>query len=154
MAPRRVHDRLQNETRLWDDDYHGWWDDAVKGNSAPEWRKHEEVATLDGQPAVSMFFDLDKLDDTNSSVWHWSGTFQNGCSTLLCMRTSASGMLAGCSSGNRFARVVLHNILECASPAQLPAPVETRQYVDEFSTMSVANSEVPSAVSPWSCETP
>ena len=52
--------------------------------------------------------------------------------------------LAGCSLGNRFARVVLCNILECVInmlPVQLPAPVETRQFEDDLTTMSVANSK-------------
>ena len=40
--------------------------------------------------------------------------------------------------------MVFYNILESvnnALPAQVPAPVETRQFVDDFTTMSVANSE-------------
>ena len=57
---------------------------------------------------------------------------------------SSNGILAGCSLGNRFARMVLCNILECVNsvlPTQLPAPVETRPIVDDLTTMSVANSE-------------
>ena len=55
-----------------------------------------------------------------------------------------NGTLAGCSLGIRFARVVLYNILKCSNntlPEQLPAPVETRQFVDDLTAMSVANSE-------------
>ena len=55
-----------------------------------------------------------------------------------------NGILAGCSLGIRFARVALYNILECvnnALPAQLPSPVETHHFVDDLTTMSVANSE-------------
>ena len=46
--------------------------------------------------------------------------------------------------GNRLARVVLHNILECVNNAllvQLLAPVETRHFVNDITTVSVANSE-------------
>ena len=38
----------------------------------------------------------------------------------------------------------LYSILECVNnvlPTQLPAPFETRQFVDDLTTMSVANSE-------------
>ena len=56
------------EGRLWDDGYHGWWDDAVKGNSALQSalqrRTEEEVATLNGQPLVSMFLEREKLYDS------------------------------------------------------------------------------------------
>ena len=48
-----------------------------------------------------------------------------------------NGLLAGCSLGNRFARVVLCDLPEYvnnALPAQLPAPVETRQFVDDLTT--------------------
>ena len=56
----------------------------------------------------------------------------------------SNGILAGCSLGYRFARVVLYHILECvnnALPTRLPALVETRQFVDDLTTMSVAHSE-------------
>ena len=56
----------------------------------------------------------------------------------------SSGILAGCSLGNRFARVIFHKILDSVNnvlPAQLPAPVETRQFVDDLATMSAANNE-------------
>ena len=55
-----------------------------------------------------------------------------------------NGILASCSAKNRFGRVVLCNILERVNktlPAQLPAPVETRQFVDDLTTMVVDNSE-------------
>ena len=55
-----------------------------------------------------------------------------------------TGILAGCSLGNRFAAVVLYNILESVKntfPAQLPTPDGTRQFVDDLTTMAVANSE-------------
>ena len=55
-----------------------------------------------------------------------------------------SGILAGCSLGNKFTRVVLYDILECVSKtllAQLAAPVETCQFVDDLATMAVANSD-------------
>ena len=98
---------------------------------------------------------------TNSSIRHWSGTFQNDCSLLPRKRTSASEssaqekwwgkaysppvaywLAAPWETG--LCGVVPYNILDCvnnALPAQLPAPVETRQFVDDFTTMSVANSE-------------
>ena len=51
-----------------DSKYHGWWDDAVKDNSALQSgllrRVYEEVATLNGQPAVCMFFDMEKFCDS------------------------------------------------------------------------------------------
>ena len=56
----------------------------------------------------------------------------------------SNGFLAGCSLGNRFARVILYKILGSVNnvlPAPLPAPVETRQFVDDLTTMSVANNE-------------
>ena len=58
----------KNEMRSWDNNYHGWWDDAVKGNSALRSgllrRIYEEVATRNGQPAVCMFFDMEKFYDS------------------------------------------------------------------------------------------
>ena len=56
----------------------------------------------------------------------------------------SNGILAGCSLGNRFARVMLYEIFDSVNnvlPAQLPAPVETRQFVDDVTTMSVASYE-------------
>ena len=51
----------KNETRRWDDDYHGWWDDALKGNRAFQSgllrRIYEKVSTLNEQPAVCTFVD-------------------------------------------------------------------------------------------------
>ena len=45
----------QNELRSWDSEHRGWWDDAVKGNSAVQSgllrREYEEVASLNGQSA-------------------------------------------------------------------------------------------------------
>ena len=76
-----------NETRFWDDEFHGWWDDAVQGNSAFQsgLRRQVYVATLSGQPAVCVFSDLEKFYDTvvctDLPIWHWSGIFQNDCST-------------------------------------------------------------------------
>ena len=55
----------KNEMRNWDSEQHGWWDDAVKGNSALQSgllrRVYEEVASLNGQSAVCMFFDVEKF---------------------------------------------------------------------------------------------
>ena len=53
-------------------------------------------------------------------------------------------IFAGCSLGNRFARVILHKIFDSANnvlPAQLPARVEQRQFVDDLTTMSVVNND-------------
>ena len=52
-------------------------------------------------------------------------------------------ILAGCALGNRFARVVLHDNLECADntlPALFPALERPRQFVDVTTTV-VANKE-------------
>ena len=61
----------KNETRFWDDEFHGWWDDAAKGNSALQsgLRRRVYVATLSGtassgQPAVCVFSELEKFYDT------------------------------------------------------------------------------------------
>ena len=54
------------------------------------------------------------------------------------------GILAGLSLGKMFARKVLYKLLECFDntlPAQPPATVETRQFVDDLTTMSAANGE-------------
>ena len=56
----------------------------------------------------------------------------------------SNGILAGCSLGNRFAKVIFYKIWASANnvlPAQLPAPVETRQFVDGLATMSAGNNE-------------
>ena len=53
-----------------------------------------------------------------------------------------NGILADCSSGNRLARLVLCNLLERVNnilPAQLAAPVKTRQFVDDLTTVLMAN---------------
>ena len=54
--------------RSWDNNYHGWWEDSVKGNSALQSgllrRIYEEVATLNGQPAVCTFFEMEKFYDS------------------------------------------------------------------------------------------
>ena len=61
-------DGYQKEARLKDDDYHGWWSDAVGRSSAPQSallrRFYDEVATLNGQPSVCLFFDLEKFYDS------------------------------------------------------------------------------------------
>ena len=108
----------KNEMRSWDNNYHGWWDDAVKGNSALQsglvTRIYEEVATRNGQPAV---FDMEKCYD----------------SVCLCKLIDQA-----------LKRNFQKRLLECvnnALPTRLPAPVETRQFVDDPTTMSVANSE-------------
>ena len=58
----------KNEMRNWDSEYRGWWDDAVKGNSALQSgllrRGYKEVASLNGQSAVCMFFDIEKFYDS------------------------------------------------------------------------------------------
>ena len=56
----------------------------------------------------------------------------------------SNGILAGCSLGSRFARVIFCKMLDSVNnvlPTQLPAPVETRQFVDDLATMSAANKE-------------
>ena len=52
----------------------------------------------------------------------------------------SSGILAGCSLGSRFVRVVLYKILDSVNNV-MPAPVETRQFVDDLTTLSVAINE-------------
>ena len=58
----------QNEMRNWDSEYHGWWDDAVKGNSALQSGLlrpvYEEVASLNGQSAACVFVDMEKFCDS------------------------------------------------------------------------------------------
>ena len=58
----------KNEVRNWDSENHGWWGDAVKGNSAHQSgllrRVYEEVASQNGQSAVCMFFDMEKFYDS------------------------------------------------------------------------------------------
>ena len=79
----------QKEARLWDDAYHGWWDDAVTGNCALQsglrGRIYQKVATLNGQPSACLFFDVEKFLRpcvcTISSDWHWIGISPCGCST-------------------------------------------------------------------------
>ena len=160
--------RYKNETRRWDDVYHGWWDDAVKGNSALQSgllrRIYEEVATLNGQQSACSAIWKSSLTVcvcTNSSIRHWSGTFQNDCSTLLCKRISASeSSVQGKWWSKAYSLAVAYwlaapwetglrgwyfttfwNVVNNALPAQLLAPVETRQFVDELTTVSAANSE-------------
>ena len=53
-------------------------------------------------------------------------------------------IFAGCSLGNRFARVILYKMFDSANNvllARLPAPVEQRQFVDDLTTMSVVNND-------------
>ena len=99
MPVRNLHG-YQKESRLWDDAYHGWWNDAVNGNSALQSgelrRIYEEVATL-----------TDKHRSACSSTWssfydfvcllaqtHRTGTGAqfppSGCCTYPSKRTSAS----------------------------------------------------------------
>ena len=49
----------------------------------------------------------------------------------------SNGILAGCFLGDRFARVIFLQDLG----QREPAPVETRQFVDDLATMSAANNE-------------
>ena len=139
--------------RSWDSEYHSWWDDAVKGNSALQSgllrRVYEEVASLSGQSAVCMFFDMEKFYDSAclyKLVDH--AMARNFPKRLLYIAMQAylserilragdmvgqsiepsNGILAGCSLGNRFARIILCKILDSVNnvlPAQLPAPMET-----------------------------
>ena len=58
----------KNEMRSWDSEHHGWWDEAVKGNSALQSgllrRVYQEVASLNGQSAACVFFDMEKFYDS------------------------------------------------------------------------------------------
>ena len=131
----------------------------------------------------ALFFDLEKLYDC-VCVCVFAQTHETGSGTRFHhaaathsheKRTSASVILregemveqsvqlsnralAGWSLGNRFARVVLYNILECVNntlPAQLSAPVEMRQFVDDLTTMMASSEDDvtdTSPVSPWSYE--
>ena len=86
----------KNETRHWDNDYHGWWDDAVKGNSALQSgllrRRYEEIAhTMDSQQSECSSMWTNFYDSVFAQT-HPSGVGADfsKCSTLLCKRTSAS----------------------------------------------------------------
>ena len=140
---------VQQQARPWDDAYHGWWDDAAQGNSAQQsgllGRIYEEVAPLNGQPSVCLFFVLQKFYD--SVCLHTligrnlpKRLLHTAMQTYLTERMTSAGEIveqrmqptnriqAGSSLGNRFAQLVLDNILECVNntfPAQLSAPVET-----------------------------
>ena len=136
----------------------------MKGNSALQSgllrRIYVDGATLNRQPAVCIFLDMDKFYD--SVCLH--KLFDQTLERLLYMAMHSyfserlfregemvgqsiqlsNGIQACCSLGNMFARVVLYNILECGNnvlPTQPLAPVETRQFVNDLTTMSVANSE-------------
>ena len=129
--------RVAKVNRGSDSEYLGWWDDAVKDNCALQSgllrRVSEEVATLNGQPAVCMFFDKEKFYD--SACLHKlidQAIARNISTRLLYIAMQAclseripraeemvgqsiqhsNGILAGCSLGNRFARVILYSILD------------------------------------------
>ena len=128
-------------------------------------RVYEEVASLNGQSAACVFFDKEKFYDSACLyklidlamardfprrllfVAMQAYLSDRILRTRDMVRQSiqpSSGILAGCSLGNRFARVILYKILDSVNnvlPAQLPAPVETRQFVDDLTTLSVANNE-------------
>ena len=67
MEKDRSHSRsactLSTWLAAWDSENHGWWDDAVKGNSALQsgLLRYEEMATLNEQSAVCIFFGMERL---------------------------------------------------------------------------------------------
>ena len=139
--------RYKNETRRWDDVYHGWWDDAVKGNSALQSgllrRIYEEVATLNGQQSACSSIWKSSLTVcvcTNSSIRHWSGTFQNDCFTLLCKRISASESSVQGKWWSKAYSLIRPN--PCATPLWAficPVRLQTQVMSPSSASMSVAS---------------
>ena len=106
----------------------------------PEWPV-EEVATRNGQPAVCMFLDMEKFYDSvclciridQALQWHFPKrllyvAMQAYLSERLLRAGEmvgsiqpSNGTLAGCSLGNRCARVALYHILECVNSKRLTA---------------------------------
>ena len=141
----------------------------MKGNSALQSgllrRVHEEVASLNGQSAACVFFDMEKFYDSAclyklidlamardfprrllyiAMQAYLSDRILRAGDMVMHSIQPSNGILAGCSLGHSFARVIFYNILDSVNnvlPAQLPAPVETRQFVDDLTTSSVANNE-------------
>ena len=141
-------------------------------------RTYEEVATLNGQSALCMFFDMEKFFDCvfvqplRSSI----GAELSKTTALHCYASVPQRTNLPCRRNGGAKHTALHwhtgwlllvkqvcedgtlQHSECVNktlPTQLPRPVEKRHFVEDLTTMSVANSEslAPSALSPWNSET-
>ena len=141
-------------------------------------RVSEEVDTLNGQPAVCMFFDKEKFYDRACLHKLIDQAFARNFSTRLlyiamqaCLSERiqraeemvgqsiqpSNGILAGCSLGNRFGRVILYSILDsvnnesclhnCHRPWK-PASLWTSRPCPWPTTRMTSLAQF--AVSPWS----
>ena len=141
----------QEEARLWDDAYYGWWDDAGKGNSALQSgllrRIYEKFYTLDGRPSVCLFFELEKFFDCGC-LHKLIGLALERQFTVRLASASVSSVqemcwIKACSLPAESWLVALRDtgLSGWYCTAFWSAPAETRHFVDDLTTMAVANSE-------------
>ena len=131
--------RHQESARRWAETCHGWSHDAMKGGaalqSAMRRRLRREAATLNGQHTASLSLDAENVNDSvrlqkfGDLVRRRNFTKRRlfmAMQAYLCERNFRAGamvdgiqptcsIVAGCAVGNGFARVVLHDNLECAN---------------------------------------